>query len=298
MSTPHDNHYAPQFYLRNFACDHNKHKVEAVTKHNSYAIWSETSVRGIGYEVDYYSDPASGYSHENDLKRDIEDPLVSTKTWDKIQSNRGELIDISDKANIYSFIRHLHFRTPHSEQTAKELARMAESHDPQMEFEESERDYYKYLHDNPQTLKMLANLKSSIVWWTPEDIYNSYLAIYRSPVRLATTTTPVHTISIGYDPRLFLPLPGMKPHQLLLPLGPNIMAALVLGNFKNGFDNVGINFGQSETLTRHYVAQFAYFPMVKHLLIPRLKLVEHMTWAPYDLISESKASVRFKRRQP
>lgn len=295
MSTPHDNHYAPQFYLRNFACDHDRHKVEAVTKRDSYAIWAETSIRGIGYEVDYYNDPTYGYSHENDLKRNIEDPFVNTETWDKIRSNRGELIDISDKANIYSFIRHLHFRTPHSEQTAKELARMADSQDSSVEFEESERDYYKYLHDNPQTLKMLANLKSSVVWWTPEDIYNSYLAIFRSPTRLATTTTPVHTISIGFDPRLFLPLPGMKPHQLLLPLAPNIMATLVLGNFKNGFDNVGISSLQADAFNRQYVCQFAFFPMVKHLLISRIGLIDHMNWARYNVISETKQNIRFKK---
>lgn len=47
-----NHHYAPQFFLRNFAIDPEHRKIETVAKHGQLAVWAKRSIERLGYERD------------------------------------------------------------------------------------------------------------------------------------------------------------------------------------------------------------------------------------------------------
>jgi Protein of unknown function (DUF4238) len=99
---PRNHHFAPQFYLRNFAHDENAKKVWAVTKHGERAVWQERSIEYLGVEQDLYTVNVSGVpvSVEQNIGHHIESPISESPTWEKIASNRAEALTKSE-AIIY-----------------------------------------------------------------------------------------------------------------------------------------------------------------------------------------------------
>src|SRR5215210_4352525 len=128
---PRDHHYAPQFFLRNFAVDSERRKITTVAKNGQYAVWAKRSIERLGYDRDLYVHLQRGVpvSVETEINRRVETPISKSETWEKITSNRTECLDRSDKPLLYALIRHLEARTPHFQATGSELARLAASED-------------------------------------------------------------------------------------------------------------------------------------------------------------------------
>ena len=96
-----DHHYAPQFFLRNFAVDPEKKKITTVAKHGLQAVWSKRSIQGIGFERDLYVHMRRGIpvSVESAINEGVEIPISKSDTWAKITSGRTGALDRSDKPN-------------------------------------------------------------------------------------------------------------------------------------------------------------------------------------------------------
>lgn len=141
---PRDHHYAPQFYLRNFAVDPERRKIATVAKNNAMAIWSVRSIEGLGYERDFYVHMTHGapVSVETRINRRLETPISASDTWAKIASGRADALDRSDRAVLYALVRHLHARTPHARETTRQMAEMAKSADREIPFSRGERAMY------------------------------------------------------------------------------------------------------------------------------------------------------------
>lgn len=295
MSEAKRHHYAPQFYLRNFACDTQKLKVEVVTKHGDHAVWSTSSIENLGYEDHYYVDP-DGTSHENRINHFFESPLTQSSTWEKIVNNKFDSIDQSDRENLFFIIRQFQARTPHFENTIKELARIASEKSNTVEFENDEREFFQMLHHNPKELKAMLNKKSSFIPLRKQELKNCLITVLHSPVPLFTLTNPVVSIKIPPHPRIFLPSPDMIPTQLYIALSPYISATLVYGDFPYGFAKHELRKPEALGYQQHCVANFSYFPSIKHLIIPRTEVVKSMEWANYKFLSETSESIRFRRK--
>ncbi|MGY4408479.1 hypothetical protein ACVWW4_000215 [Bradyrhizobium sp. LB7.1] len=52
----------------------------------------------------------------------------------------------------------------------------------------------------------------------------------------------------------------------------------------------------AHSFNRSVAGQFAHFPKVRHMICGRDRLVDDMTWAPFDLASDTPAKTIFKRR--
>lgn len=295
---PHDHHYVPQFFLRNFACDPEGKKIHTVMKHGSRAVWARRSIEGIGYEHDLYVHMNGGrpLSVEKAINRKIENPISQTDTWKKIATRHTDALDRSDKPILYAFIRHLEARTPHYFETGQELAELAASPDSGMEFSDEEREMYAELRADSDLARAMFARMSSTLDWTEKSYRGAFLSIWRSPIRLRSSTTPVMVLRAPEHPALSLPLPGMIPYQLVLTLNPTTVAILALGDFDDAFNNIEIPVDAARGLNRNFVGQFSHFPHINHLITEREGLADDMTWAPFSLIAEDDRRIIFKRK--
>jgi hypothetical protein len=293
-----DHHYAPQFYLRNFAKDGERNMVHCVSKNGEYAVWGSRAIKGIGYEKDLYLCTMDGnpVSTETEINAAIETPISQSETWQKISSGRADLLDRSDKPILYSLIRHFELRTPHYLETMAQLAGMAGEEKKAASFTNEELEMYRVYREQPEMQRASFSLMSATLMWSANSIRASGLMIFRTPIDVFTSTTPVMAMPVPYHPKLHLPLPGMNPYQLVLPLNKRAIACLVLGDFDDGFTNHDISELEARGFNRHRVGHFAHFPQVKHLIMDRAEVVSEMTCAPYDVISDVPGKVTFRRK--
>jgi hypothetical protein len=296
---PRDHHYAPQFFLRNFAVDPEKKKITTVAKHGPRAVWAKRSIDGIGFERDLYVHLQRGVpvSVEGAINKGIETPISRSDTWAKIVSGRTDALDRSDKPILYALIRHLQSRTPHALSTTRALTQLATSPDSGFPFTDEERDMYSYFQANPNHESAMFNMMSASVDWTAENFTGAGLSIFRSPIPLRTSTIPVLAIGAPEDRALRLPLPGMVPYQLILTLNRTTIITLVLADFDDAFANSEIDVVVARAFNRYFAGQFAFFENVRHLITDRDDLVTDMTWARYDLAEETERKITFRRRE-
>jgi hypothetical protein len=298
QSAARDQHYAPQFVLRNFAIDPEKKKVTTVGKHGPIAVWSERSIESIGYERDFYVHMRNGVPVcvEDRINEHIETPISKSDTWAKIVAGRADLLDRTDKPILYALIRHLEARNPHYLQTAMELMRLACSDKGDIPFTEEEREMYAFFRSRPDLLRANFNAMSASLKWTAENFSRAGISIIRSPIPLRTSTTPVVAKRTLEHPALYLPLPGMVPYQLVLTLNKRTIAMLVLAGFDDAFMNTEITVEMARAFNRYFVLQFGHFERVRHLITDRDDLIADMTWAQYDLVRDEGRKIVFRRR--
>lgn len=298
MNEPREHHYVPQFYLRNFAVDPEKLKIETVAKNGDMAVWAMRSIESLGYERDLYVHVQNGspISVETAINQSIETPISTSDTWQKIVTGRADALDASDKATLYALIRHFYVRTPFTFATEMELAAMAADPNSNMAFSDEERQHFRFLHNNPDQARALFNRRASNLRWTERDYRHARISIYRSPIPLRTASVPVMSLKVPHHPSLVLPLPGMTPYELVLPLSPTTIATLVQADFEDRFYNFEIPIEVAMGFNLHRVGLFAHFDAIRHLVTRREGIVEAMTWAPYDLIKDTPNKVVFRRR--
>ncbi len=295
---PHEHHYAPQFFLRNFAIDEEKRRIAVVTKHDAVAVWDECSIESIAHETDYYVHMRAGVpvSVETEINKGVETPISQSDTWAKIATGNTDQLDQSDRAVLYVLIRHLQFRTPHAAATFAELAEMAADPNSVISFTAEERSVYAALRADPNMKKHVENYMAATTEWTEGLFRGSLLEIMRSPIDLRSSTTPVLTIPAPWHPAMHLPVPGMSPHRLALTLNPRTIVCLTLGDFDGAFSNCEIDEETALTFNLHFVGQFARFDYVRHLIAGRDGLINDMRWAPYDLVKDTPRKITFRRR--
>jgi len=281
-----------------FAIDPERKKITTVSKNGDFAIWAERWIKGLAYERDLYVHMRDGVpvTVETEINKRIETPISQSDTWAKIESGRTGALDRSDKAILYALMRHLEARTPHYKATALELATLAGSDSSEIPFTSEEREMYAHFRANPDLANAQFNAMAASLKWAEASFRGAGLSIFRSPIRLRSSTIPVLVMPAPEDPALRLPLPGMMPYMLLLTLNPYTIASLVLADFDDAFTNIEITVEHAQVLNRHFVAQFAHFEHVRHLITDRHDLTADMTWAPYDLIKSTEKKIIFRRR--
>lgn len=296
--TPRDHHYVPQFYLRLFAADPAGNKLWTVAKNDEYAIHALRSIKNLGFERDLYVHLINGVpvSVESVINENVETPLSLTETWAKIASNRADVLDKSDKGNLYSLIRHLQARNVHARATSRELMNMASDPKSSIPFTDGEREMYEVMRREPGAFDRFMNYSASTLRWDENSYRKSALSVYRSPIALRTSTTPVITLNAPAHPALHLPLPGQTPFQYMLVLNRFTAASLVFGDFDDAFMNIEIPVDAARGFNRHCLAHFAHFSHIRHLVADDESLKEDMLWAPYNLVHERPGDVKYRRR--
>nr|WP_280954121.1 DUF4238 domain-containing protein [Mesorhizobium loti] len=299
QNTPRNHHYVPQFYLRNFAIDPEKQKLTTVAKHGHVAVWAKRSIKSLGFERDLYVSLRKGVpvSVETIINERVETPISESDTWKKIASGRSDALDTYDKPIIYALIRHLNVRTPHHLSITMELARLAADKNSAIPFTNEEREHYAYIRENPNEAKAMFNLMSMSTEWAEVDYRRAAISILRSPIPIRTLSSPVMSIRAPDHPALYLPKPGLTPYQLVLALNPTTIASAILGDFDNAFVNGEMPLDSAMGFNRHFVAQFAFYDGIRHLVTDRDDLSTDMTWGPYKLVNDTGQKITYRRNK-
>ena len=297
MAEPRDHHYAPQFYLRNFAVDPDGLKVCTVGKSGQTAVWTQRSIEGVGYERDFYVHLEDGapVSVETLINARVETPISTSPTWRKVRED-PDALDRSDRAILYALVHHLKMRTPHALATGRELEAMAASPDSPIPFDDRERRLYAAIATAPGGHKAHLNRMAATPAWDPHVAASCRIAVIHSQTPLRTSTTPVMAMRVPDDPRLHLPAPGMTPYMDVLPLTPHLMVTVTPGDFDGAFAIDRMDHPTARGFNRHRVAQFDKSEETRHLVTGQSDLIDDMLWAPFTLLSQSERKIVFRRR--
>ncbi|HWU79323.1 MAG TPA: DUF4238 domain-containing protein [Caulobacter sp.] len=294
---PRDHHYAPQFYLRNFAADPEGLKINTVGKSGLTAVWTQRSIESVGQERDFYVHMVDGapVSVETLINRQVETPISNSQTWRKIREDPAAL-DRSDRAVLYALVRHFKMRTPHALATTLELAAMAASSDSPIPFDERERRLYAQITAAPGGAKAHHNRLSLDTEWDPRAFASCLIGIVHSTIALRTSTTPVMAVRIPDDPRLALPAPGMTPYMDFLPLTPHLAVTLTMGEFGGAFETERLNPLMTRAFNQQRMLQYGNSEPTRHMITSQDDLVEDMTWGPYTVLTQTDRKIVFRRR--
>lgn len=298
-SEPRDHHYAPQFYLRNFAVDAERKKIATVAKNGSRLIWGVRSIETLGFERDFYVHYGDGapVSVETTINRRIETPISRSDTWRKITGGRSDSLDHSDRSVLYALVRHFKARTPHALQTSLELIEMAADPNSEIPFTDEERTMYAEIRAWPGGAKAFMNLMAANMLWSREEFESCGLWVLRSPIPLRASTTPVLSIAAPSNAALSMPLPGMTPYVDMLPLDPGTLVILALGAFDGAFSNTMMSVDEARYYNRHFIGQLRHFDPIRHVITGREGLSEEMAWAGYETLAESDQKMVFRLRE-
>lgn len=298
MNEPRDHHIVPQFYLRNFAHDDARSKLWTVGKDGNMAVWKERSIKGLGFERDFYVHMAGGkpVSVETEISRSVETPISQSDTWAKIASGRSDALDPSDRPILYALVRHLEARTPHYRQLGQELTAMADDSDSPVAFSDEERAMYAARRADPELDRAMFN-KATLNPFDPFAYDGSLIMVTRVPCRLRTMTTPAIPLSADPHPAIAMPLPGMVPFQRVLALDPFCFVTVIVGDFDGYFANFEAPEETARGLNRTFAAHFSHFPTVRHLIGADERLVEDMTWAPWEVVSNTPRKIVFRGQE-
>jgi hypothetical protein len=293
---PRDHHVVPQFFLKKFAVGEERTRVTTVAKEGRMAVWKERSIKGLGYERDFYVHTERGrpVSVETHINRTIETPISKSDTWAKIASGRSDALDRSDRPVLYALVRHLEARTPHYLTTGDELSEMAADPDSDMPFTDEERRMHALRRSDPEFAKFMFNAGVT-TRFDERDFDSALILVARSPIRLRTSTTPVIAAPSPRHAAMDLPLPGMVPFQRMLTVNPYTLVTVVVGDFDGHFSNRMMDEETAVEINRILVRHFAQFRNVRHLVTGRDRLIEDMTWAPYEVVLDTPAKIVFRR---
>ena len=81
----------------------------------------------------------------------------------------------------------------------------------------------------------------------------------------------------------------------MLALNKTTIASLVLGDFDNAFTNEICAIDVARGFNRNVLGQFAHFDSVTHLITERDGLTDDMTWATYELVSDTERKITYRR---
>jgi hypothetical protein len=127
-----------------------------------------------------------------------------------------------------------------------------------------------------------------------DDYDRSLIQVARSPIPLRTSTTPVLPSPAPAHAAMDLPLPGMVPFQRALVVDPWTLILVVVGNFNGAFANTEMPFDIANEFNRSVALQFSNFPMVRHMVCGRDRLVDDIAWTQYELVTDTPTKIVFR----
>ncbi len=260
------------------------------------AVWMERSIKGLGYERDFYVHIRRGrpVSVDTYINHAIETPISQSDTWAKIVSGQSDSLDQSDRPVLYALVRHLEARTPHYLAIGDELSEMASDPNSDIPFTEEERRMYALRRSDPGVARSMFNAMAT-ARFDEREFDTALILVVRSPVRLRTSTAPAIEVPSPKHAAMDLPLPGIVPFKRMLTVDPYPLVSVVVGDFGGHFSHSMMHAKPAIGINCTFAGYFAKFPNVRHLVTNRDGLIGDMTRASYEVVSDTPAKIVFRR---
>lgn len=278
MSKANKHHYVPQFYLRQFSCSDDIHKVPAFSLNQPFIIKGLKSIEGIAYEDNLYSisnEDVELYI-EDEINKKIETPITQSETWEKIRNNKPELINESDKLTIYLFIRHIESRNI-------EFLQFIRNENKRIKDPKYAKDYSELEHEMHSFIDVTTNGSERYFLEMTNDV-RRFLADYkRATITIIESRIPIRTST---NPVVVLP-ESMTfregPYNATarwLPLSPRFGAILYMSEARCDFYESGLVEDEViKALNRLFIVQLLNSQTVRHMIADDTYLSDDFLWA-------------------
>ena len=164
-----------------------------------------------------------------------------------------------------------------------------------MEFSDDEKEMFTALREDPQILDEMVNNLASTTEWTAGEFASCGIAVWRVREPIYVCTTPVQVIKAPNDLNLRATQLGLSPFSYVMPLTPTAYVSVTLGDFDGAFMNREIALDEELGLKRHTVAQFSYWPIIRHMVCSGADLIDHLKWAGFDCTKDTEKKKMFLR---
>lgn len=293
-----DNHYVPQFYLRQFACADDLNKVAVLRRHEPFLVADRKSIAQMGYEEDLHALHAGkgALNLEGVISKTIETPFSSSPTWTKIASGNVRSLDASDRRALYAFNTHLQTRNLEALRFLEKMqARIRESGFPP-DFTQEERDMHTAIASDPDGVRAFFLMGAIRPLGTIDRSAEGSVLICHTKLRLRTTTCP--PLPMGVPPTYSNADPSDVdgPKAWWLPLTPYCGALITRGTPFAELAHMDIEDDAVRMFNRRYLVQLREGLSVRYCLADDVYLDVDLDWAGYDLVTRSKMVSRYERR--
>ncbi|AJR23033.1 hypothetical protein TZ53_03870 [Sphingobium sp. YBL2] len=295
-NAPIKHHYVPQFYMRQFACADDAHKVMTLERHSDVVVADRKSIEGIGWEerLHDYDDAGAPASIEGDINREIETPFSNSPTWRKISAGQCASLDASDRLPLYGFARHLQLRN-------LEMLRFIESqHERYLagaledELTDEERDMHDWITATPGAAHEMFR-SGAMDRMLPPDASAINVMVCHTSARFRTSTNPTVRVSEPGNDSIF----GAMFNSLRtwwLTLDPHWGAFLIAGG-PAGFSVNPVPPQIARVVNRQYLTQFLH-GSARYLLAEDDFLSEDLDWAGYAFETHTTRGFRYRKVTP
>jgi hypothetical protein len=291
-------HYIPQFYMRQFACADDAHKVEAFAahKHAEIIIRERKSIELIGYEEGLHHFTVGGVreSIEGRVNREWETPFADSATWQKVVARCFNALDESDKEPLYQFIGHLRRRNVETRAVLEREVERFRSGAP-IDYSADERIMYATLAASPQAIDDF--YRAMILTRSPyaQDAREVGIMVYRSPLRLRSCTHHVVAAPLPESERSRVRSVGTKGRAWWLALDPHCGVLMTIGLSQAPFVNHEMPDDAARGMNRWFLQQLLQCETVRYMIADDEHINTDLEHAGYRIVQRGPRQSKYLR---
>jgi hypothetical protein len=288
-------HYAPQFYLRQFACDAAGTAAMALTQQHDFIVGEPKAISRMGYEDDLHTIETrfGRTSIEARVAREIEDPISKSPTWARVRAGDYRALGEGDVAILYLLCRHLEYR---NHATLKFIeSEQVRVQDPKLHFDYTveEREMHAAIAAAPNGAHAFFLEGALQAAGILQELDEVGITMVHSALPLRSSTNPTLTVPLPPEEQGRRTAAGQRARTWWLPLSRECGALISLGGRQRGLVHAGDEPLFSRHMNRLYLIQLLETPAVRYCLADDPHVDEDLVWAGYQLVRRGERKLRY-----
>jgi hypothetical protein len=290
-------HYAPQFYLRQFACDTGRTEAMALTRQHDFVVGEPKAISHMGYEDDLHAIETmfGRTSIEARIGREIEDPISKSPTWALVLADDHRVLGEGDIAILYLLCRHLERRNLatlkfiESEQVRVRQANF------KSDYTAEERHMHDALTATPNgghAFFLEGALQTGSILQELDEVG---ITVCHSTEPLRSSTNPALTVPLPPGEQSRRCASGQPARAWWLPLSRHCGALVSLGCKQRGLIHEDGEAAFVRKMNQLYLVQLLTMPAVRYCLADDPHIDEDLVWAGYQLVRRGERKLRYIR---
>lgn len=288
-------HYAPRFYLRQFACDVGRTEAMALTQQHNFVVGEPKAISRMGYEDELHAiETVFGrHSIEARIGREIEDPISKSPTWSRVLAGEYRSLGEGDIAILYLLCRHLERRNIATRQFIESEQLRVEDPSFVGDYTAEERamhDAIAAMPDGGHAFFLAGALQTTSILQELDEVG---ITILRSSISLRSSTNPALVVPLPPSEQGRRCASGQPARSWWLPLAPDCGALVSIGGRQRGLTHAGSDTAFVRSMNQTYLTQLLTMPAVRYCLADDPYVGEDLILAGYELVRRSERKLRY-----